>query len=463
MTRTNGLALVALISTLLAMASEGHAEAAPDLTCTIASGAAPTLTCADFDHLDSSKDFTVKLTGAAPNTTLALKYAATKTGPRSAQAPCPLVAATGFYSCSKRTTNGNGITLIASPPGATPVKLDDVTQTLTVTDISPTGDNSGAGTPPKLPLVSYNKTVQQKLAGVLTKDDADLTEGDGYRFSYTSAGKVLVVLNSQAQALRPIPDVIDETDEIVVAVVDTKDFMRDVTISVSGCNRPPVDARVYGGPPAPLSLGAEEAPSIELGDPIVRDIGKCAAGDSNGPTITVKTNVGSSNATSTSVLIPVNPVYRLTVGVALGGDFTKTQTFGVATVPGTTVATITETDDRIGLTSLLFVGWYPWGRDFRKVAPKYFLQRLELFIALNPKALDQSLVIGGAINLVTGMDFLIGWRALTKETELQPGAGLSTGSPFDGPAASLPTTQVWATGGLFLGFGVTNALLAKLH
>jgi hypothetical protein len=226
-----------------------------------------------------------------------------------------------------------------------------------------------------------------------------------------------------------------------------------VTISISGCNRPPIDARVFGGAPAPPPLAAEGAPPIELGDPIIRDVGKCAGGDSSGPTITVKTNVGSSSATSNSVLIPVNPVYRLTVGVALGGDFTRTQTLGVATVQGTTVATITETDDRIGLASLLFVGWYPWGRDFRKVAPKYSLQRLEFFIALNPKALDQSLVIGGAINLVTGMDFLIGW----------PGAGLSTGSPFDGPAASLPTTQVWATGGLFLGFGVTNALLAKLH
>jgi hypothetical protein len=109
------------------------------------------------------------------------------------------------------------------------------------------------------------------------------------------------------------------------------------------------------------------------------------------------------------------------------------------------------------------VGWYPFGRDFRKTDWRYVLQRAELFVALDPQALQRSLIIGGGISLVTGMDLLVGWRALTKQTELQPGAGLSVGSPFDLPASSLPTTSVWATGGLFVGVGMTNALLAKLH
>jgi hypothetical protein len=464
MTRANALALSILVCMLLAMPCRGHAENAADLSCTIAGGESPTLSCPKLDALDASKDFTVKLAGAAANTTLALKYAATKTGARAKQEDCPLATATGFYSCAKRTTPGNGITLVASPPGAAPAKLDGATKTLTAKNATKPADESASdsGTPSSLPIVSYDRDVQRKLESAVAAGDADLVEGDGYRFSYTSGGKVLVVLNSQAQPLRPIPEVIDETDEIVVAVVDTKDLMQDVTVSISGCNRPPVDARVSGEPAAPQVKGAENAP-LELGTPILRYLGRCAGGDSSGPTVTVKTNAASSNAASSSVQIPVNPVYRLAVGLALGADLTTTRTFGVATLPGDTIGTVTETNDRIGLASLLFFGWYPLGRDFRKVAPKYALQRLELFIALDPKSLDQSLIIGGAFNLVTGLDFLVGWRALNKTTELQPGAGLRPGSPFDGAAGSLPTAQVWSTGGLFLGFGVTNALLAKLH
>ena len=190
-----------------------------------------------------------------------------------------------------------------------------------------------------------------------------------------------------------------------------------------------------------------------------RDIGKCAGADTGGPIITVKNAAG----TTSTVTIPVNPVYRFSVGVGLGGDLTKTSSFGVVTPQGATIASITETNDRIGLTGLLYVGFYLFGRDFRKTGWDYGWQRLVLFVGLDPQNLKQALIIGGGVNLTTGLDLLVGWRALNKVTELQSGSGLVVGGPFDLPASALPTTDVWKTGGLFFGVGITNALLAKLH
>jgi hypothetical protein len=317
-----------------------------------------------------------------------------------------------------------------------------------------TGDNPGAGAAGRQ-LAYVTPDAQKKLEEQLPPSVKDLAQGTGYSFSYTGPGRVLILINSIGQPLRPIPDVIDETDELWVGVVDYEANMADIALSIAGCNRPPVEARVFGTTtPQPTSAKSEAPP---VGDIVFRDFGKCAATDT-GLIVTVK----SASATST-VTIPVNPVYRFTVGLGLGGDLTKTSSFGVVTKQGSTIATINETNNRIGLTGLLYVGWFPWGRDFRKISADYILQRVVLFAGLNPQDLKQALIIGGGVNLTTGLDVLFGWRALNKVTELQSGSGLGVGSPFDQPASSLPTAQVWKTGGFFFGVGVTNALLAKLH
>ncbi len=453
MTRTRLVPFIVFIAAIAVISSVARAEMPTKLVCSW-KASPPSVDCPKLTDLDASHDFVIEMK-AGPSS-LQVAYSERPDSPTApTKIDCQLTEAA--YTCPKRTVTGTGIHFFVAGVdvlnGSTKASTAEAVVTPAAT--------------PTIPLqphwAVYDSKAHNKVADALVPGQAKLADGDGYSFNYTSSGQVLIVVNALAQPLRPIPDVIDETDEIVVAVVDRRAYMSDVTLSVSGCNRPPVDVRVFGATPAPQAESVRDATDNELDAPVIKLVGRCAGADVGGPTITVKTNTGKANETSNTVTIPVNPVYRFTVGVGLGVDLTKTQAFGVATVPGATVATITETDDRIGLASLIFVGWYPWGRDFRKTAFSYALQRVEGFVALDPKAIDQSLTIGGGINLVTGMDLLVGWRALNKTIELQPGAGLRTGSNFDGPASSLPTAKVWSTGGLFVGLGITNALLAKLH
>ncbi len=455
----------------------------PRIACTWR--ATDPLSCDKLESLDTSKAFTVSIAKAPAGTSLKASYWDQSSSNPKESVDCKQW--NGGFACDPPQLPATGITLIAkangqsrqaNTPTSPPKKLQ-------VSDQPPAN-------PPELPqghLSQATNEVLNKLVGVDAplslriandKDKQKLQE-TGYAPRRVGSGMALIVLNAAGQPLLPIPDVIDETDQIWVAVIDWKQYMSEVTLSVAGCNRPPVEVRVYGNDAkqeaASLRYGiklketsdSDAAQKVKLaeaadplGVPVFQSIGKCAGADSGGPVVTVKAKPpGTQDAVSTSVSIPVNPVYRLVVGVGLGGDLTHTTSFGVTTVPGSTIATITETNDRIGLSALLWVGWYPLGRDFRKV--DYFVQRLEVFVALDPQALNQSLIVGGGINLVTGMDLLVGWRALTKRTELPAETGLMTGSPFDGPASSLPTTKVWDTGGLFFGLGITNALLAKLH
>jgi len=398
--------------------------------------------CQGIQQLDASKPYALRISGIPAGTTLSVEYAATSTGPSTSTGACSF--ANNLYTCDPRQDRGNGIRLLATPSGGIPA-----------------GVLAGLSkAPQEPPLSSYDENVAAKVRRAVPSYPA-LADGSGYDFHNLSGGRALVVLNSRAEPLRPIADVIDETDEIVVVVVDKRAYMQDVTVSISGCSRPPVEARVFGANEEGDAKGARAASENELGDALVKYVGKCVGAETGGPSVTIKTNVGALNETSSSVTIPVNPVYRLTVGIGLGADLTRTQSFGVATRPGATVPTVTVTNDRFGLSSLIFVGWYPLGRDFRKVP--YFWQRMELFVAVDPRAVDESFVAGGGINLATGLDLLVGWRALTKRAELTPGAGLAPGSPFADAASNLPTTKVWSTGGLFLGVGVTTALLAKMH
>jgi hypothetical protein len=455
------------------------------VTCDWKTSPGKTLSCVGLERVNTAKSFTVIIKNVSPPPKTSLTVGYWKTNSERPTAPATVCNPTGAtYYCDPLPADGGpGVTLTATTSGV-PSKTAVATTTggaEPAADVTTDGsaedggaaDAAGDSGSTTAPALGHLSLLTDLARGTLSGNaPAALKEFKpwvgGYAYSNFGPGTAVILLNTLGQPLQPLPDAIDETDDIWIAVVDWSEYMNNVMLSVSGCSRPPVDVRVYGTgassgtPPKDGAAPNRTPPPRKLGDPVFHEIGKCAGADSGGPVVTVKAVFpGSPDPNSSSVTIPVDPVYRFVIGVGLGADFTKIHSFGVATVPGSTIANITETDDRVGLSSLLFVGFYPFGRDFRKV--DYLWQRFELFVALDPKALSQSAIIGGGFNLVTGMDLLVGWRALTRTTVLQPGTGLMVGSPFDGPTSSLPITSVWDTGSVFVGVGVTNALLAKLH
>jgi hypothetical protein len=251
----------------------------------------------------------------------------------------------------------------------------------------------------------------------------------------------------------PMLDVIDEDDDIYVVVADYDSAMRDVNVDIQGCNRPPIEPRVFN--PQPEIPGAKSG----VAEPIrflVRPIGKCAGADSGGPQVVI-----GSGGKQRSQVIPVNPLYRFAVGVAAAYDATQQREFRLQTLPGETVPRVAQNSETLGLTSLLYISFYPSARDFRKTEA-LLPQRLQLFVGLDPRKLDEHLVLGVGYELTMGFNALFGWRVLTRQRVLAEGSGLRNGSTFDGDSRDLPTRERWEVGGAFIGVGMSSSLLSRL-
>lgn len=265
----------------------------------------------------------------------------------------------------------------------------------------------------------------------------------------------VVFLNADGHPYYPDLDIIDENDTIYVVVVDRDIAVDDVTVEITGCDRPPL-FRVYR--PAGETISGETG-KRQVAEPkwtwIIRPVGTCAASD--GGVSAIVNREGEARAAT----IRTNPLYNFSVGFALGYDDTTERTFGVRTAAGDTVPRIAEINDKIGLGTLFFVSFYPLPRDFQK---RDFLlpERFKLFVALDLEDLDEHLIAGAGYELLPGFDALVGWRVLTRQIVLAEGSGLENGSRFDGPASELPTRDRWEQGRVFIGLGLTTNVLTEL-
>lgn len=269
---------------------------------------------------------------------------------------------------------------------------------------------------------------------------------------YDSGADVAVLFfDADGDAYYPMLDVIDEDDDIYVVIADYSSRLAQTSVSFTGCNRPPLEPRVYGN----IAEAATVTEAQEPIDYIVRPLGKCAGSDTGGPQVIVKRNNAQQAQT-----IPVNPLYRFAVGVAAAYDGTRQREFFLNTLPGETVPRIAESREIIGLTSLVYISFYPSARDFRKTDAVW--QRTQLFVGLDPRAFDKHLVVGVGYELTMGLNALVGWRIITREHVLSEGSGLSPGMTFDGDSRDLPTRERWERGGVFLGVGLSSSLLSRL-
>jgi hypothetical protein len=280
---------------------------------------------------------------------------------------------------------------------------------------------------------------------------------------YYDRGRDVAVLFFDADATPyfPLPDVIDEDDDIYVAIVDTKTRLKDARISLSGCNRPPVEPRVYGNYDEALKLlreGGEKEPEAPELAVVFRAFGKCAGAASGGPQLSIR----RANGDQHTATIAVNPLYRFALGVAVAYDTTEQRSFDARTAAGDTVPRITESKDKLGLSSLLYVSMYLWARDFRK-KNLFEPQRIQVFLGLDPRDFTRYLVVGGGYELTQGLNLLVGWRALSQQPVLAEGSGLRVGSSYDGPRDQIPTRNRWETGGVFVGLGLSTDLISRFR
>ena len=226
-----------LIFLALTTTFTARAEAAAHLDCDLPPPATTTLSCKPSGNLDASQPFTVTVAGAPSDFTMTIKYGLDPEASRDESTDCSLSVPPkdGTYTCQPRVHEGTGYTLKVTAPSK---KVNASRPTRRPPAASQAERRLSCRPLPRRRRSNSRASCRAEYAIVAT--------GSGYTFSYKRPGQVLVVLNSLAQPLRPIPDVIDETDEIWVAVIDWKDNMTELSLTVSGCNRAPVEARVLG-------------------------------------------------------------------------------------------------------------------------------------------------------------------------------------------------------------------------
>lgn len=350
------------------------------------------------------------------------------------------------YTCSfdpakrARVTNGKLST-----------KICDHTLSVEVgTEGNPNPQGTGDAPPPGLAFLPPSKWAE-----TLTNLGLPLA---GHRFgNYYGSDVAVLFFDADATPFFPIPDVIDEDDDIYVVVVDYENRLQGARVSIQGCNRPPVEPRIYGGSVSAAGRSVSTGDTSPKIDVIARAFGKCAGATSGGPQLVIERDGKQNIAT-----IPVNPLYRLSVGIAFGYDATEARTFAVRAPAGTSLTRVAESNDAIGVTPMVYVSLYPWARDFRKT--RFFqLQRLQVFLGMDTEDFLDNIVVGVGYELTMGLDALVGWRALTKQKVLAEGSGLQNGSSFDGTTESLPLREKWETGSVFVGVGLSNDLFTRLR
>jgi hypothetical protein len=332
------------------------------------------------------------------------------------------------------------------------------------------GNADGAGEraapPPAPPPADAGQAPESKLGFLppgLWKEAIALLDLPlaGHRLGhyYDQKNDVAVLFfDADATPYFPLPDVIDEDDDIYVAIVDYKTRLENAKVAVNGCDRPPVEPRILGKLPkldgAARGTGdlADQTPDVGV---LLRAFGKCAGAATGGPQLTIERNNQQKVAT-----VSVNQLYRLAVGLAFGYDTTSTRTYAVRAPAGSSVTRVAESKDRLGVTPLVFVSYYPVARDFRKT--KALAQRFQLVVGMDTENFMDNIVLGAGYELTMGLNVVVGWRALSKQKVLAEGSGLKNGSTFDGTTETLPLRDRWTTGGAFLGFGLNDDLLSRL-
>lgn len=464
-------ALLSALALLLVLFSTAPASAKPTIACTGAAGC-PALTKIEPFDLRVAADFCAAgAVGAGP---LKLLYEDNDGNRIPEAAECKASAgAAGEFTCTflpagvtvARTgtlstsvcTPKKKLVLTALPP------LEDESEAAEPAADTGAPSNRSAGKKPKTAAPEAGEAKLGFLPPGLWKEAIALLDLPlaGHRLGhyYDQKNDVAVLFfDADATPYFPLLDVIDEDDDIYVAIVDYKTRLQGAKVSITGCDRPPVEPRILGklSDVRGRTVGKAERdqPPPEVGI-IFRAFGKCAGADSGGPQLTIERNDEQKVAT-----VSVNQLYRLAVGLAFGYDTTPTRTFAARAPAGSSVTRVAESKDRLGVTPLVFVSFYPVARDFRKT--NALAQRFQLVVGMDTENFLDNIVLGAGYELTMGLNVIVGWRALSKQKVLAEGSGLKNGSTFDGTTETLPLRERWTTGGAFLGFGLNDDLLSRL-
>jgi hypothetical protein len=328
--------------------------------------------------------------------------------------------------------------------------------------------DNGAGEPNQRSPGAGDKAEAKALPGLnflppdiwqLTLSQIGVALADHHYGNYYSQRNdvAVVFVDADNAPFFPIPDTIDEDDDIYVAVVDYVDRLDGAKVSIQRCNRTPIEPRIYGSgvaaAAAQVRSNGEQARKVGV---VIRAFGKCAGSSSGGPQVLID-RAGKQNLTT----VPINPLYRLSVGIAFGYDFTRTSTFAVRAPAGSSITRVSESKDVVGVVPMVYVGFYPWARDFRK-RDFFELQRAQLFVGMDTESFMDNIVVGAGYELTMGLNLMAGWRVLRKKAVLAEGSDLRVGSVFDGTTDSLPTRDKWDFGSAFVGFGLSSDLFARL-
>ena len=263
--------------------------------------------------------------------------------------------------------------------------------------------------------------------------------------------RVVLFLDADLKPHFPIPSEIDERDNVTIAIVDQEAQVASLKgLTVKGCEEVPTTPRVWDGR-AEAETTSDDGPRYAHR---LLFVGRCSSD--------TPVEVEVEGDSSKEFKYRTNPVYALAIGVAYGFDGTTQRSLQLQTQPGNTVPSIVEEQSQIGLTPLLFLSWYPFGRDFEKRGLLGLYERFQIFVGLDASDFDAGLVVGGGFELLKGLDVLVGWRALQRVEVLNGGSGLALGDTFDGGRDALPTSREWKTGGVVIAFGLSSHLLGEL-
>lgn len=437
--RTFSLTLVALLTALATNREARAADEGASVSCD--------------ETTDPSNRHCDKLQPAGDKATFRLKNCPSPSAPsadQNGEATLSCTAAASTTPPSTAVVSCSGVSQL-QPNTDLSLQVECGTQTVrTTVKVGATADEGGDAKSDKA-LATVNDHVWRRVMREVGIPLAGIKVGN----YYDRAGDIAVLFfDADGHPYFPMPDTIDEDDDVYVIVMDTPERMAKVSLRSEGCKRPPVEARVAG-----RDLARLKAKETTLRTPfIVRALGKCAGSDTGGPQLTFSREGGVPQ----KQIIPINSLYHLAIGVAAAYDNTRQRDFALNTLPGETVPRVAQFREPIGLTSLTYISYYPIARDFRK---KDFIlaQRAQLFIGLDPRAFDKHLVAGVGYELTAGLNLLLGWRLVTKQKILEEGSGLTPGALYDGKPKALPTRERWEFGGWFIGAGLSSSLLARLR
>jgi hypothetical protein len=294
--------------------------------------------------------------------------------------------------------------LPAAPAAPAPAAADAKAQPEKGDGASTSGGTATDGCRHDCPDPDYAAYCVGKLAFLKERGEKQVAPACDEAIESTKVGDVALILyRGDGTAVSPVPEV-DEDDTLIIAISGSGKALREVRVTECGVPNP---VRVSGTIPTNIDVKAAPTEAAKR-TVLVKRVTNCSS--DTGVKLTVVPETGDS----VNIAVPTLALSRITIGLGLLYDFTRTTTWRTDAVKGESVPVLMADKKAEGLSPVAFVALRIVRVDSKNV--RSASQMFAPVVGISLSAPLEHVYFGALFEPLPGFGALAGWHFHQDET-----------------------------------------------